>query len=91
LGFAGPTTGEGKKRGRVAVGYVEQLGRVAIVEEDDAGKWACAAAEDEEEGGVERGEGVPCEGGALRRDRRVLRAGDILPWRVGGIKGGGEG
>jgi hypothetical protein len=73
------------------VGYVEKLGRVTIVEEDDGGKWACAAAEDEEEGGVERGEGVPCEGGALGRDRGILRAGDILPWRVGGIEGGGEG
>jgi hypothetical protein len=53
LGFTCPIIGEGKKRGRVAVGYVEKLSRVVIVEEDDAGKGACIATEDEEEGGVE--------------------------------------
>ena len=91
LGFVSPTVWEGKKCGRVAVGYIEKLSRVAIVEENDTGERACAPAEYEEEGGVERGEGVPCEGGGLGRDRGVLRAGEILPWRVGGIKRCGEG
>jgi hypothetical protein len=91
LGFACPIIGEGKKRGRVAVGYVEKLSRVVVVEEDDAGEGACVAAEDKEKGGVEGRKGVPCKGGALGRDRCVLRAGEILPWRVGGVEGGGEG
>jgi hypothetical protein len=91
LGLACPTGGGRKKLGRVADSYVEEFDRIAIVEEDYAGKRASVAAEDEKEGVVERGEGVPCEGGALGRDGGVLRAGDILPWGVGGIEGGGEG
>ena len=83
--------GEGKKRGRGAVSYVEEFSRVIAVEKDDAGLWACVAPEDEAEGRVERGEGVPGKGRALGGDRYVLRTGDVLPWWVGGIEGRGEG
>lgn len=91
LWFTCPTVGKGEKSWRGAVNYVEQLSRVITVEQDNAGERARAAAENEEKGGVECGEGMPCEGKSLGRNGGVLSARDILPWRSGGIKGGGEG
>ena len=65
LGFACPIVWEGEKRWCGVIGHIQQLSRVRIVEEDNAGSWARVAAKDEASGGVERGKGVPCEGGAL--------------------------
>lgn len=71
--------------------YVEQLSGVVIVEQDNTGKGTRVATENEEEGGVECGEGVPGEGASLGRNGGVLRTGNILPWRSRGIEWGGEG
>jgi hypothetical protein len=71
--------------------YVEQLSGVAIVEQDDTGKRTRAATENEEEGGVECGEGMPGNAVSLGWHGDVLRARNILPRRSRGIEWGGEG
>jgi hypothetical protein len=68
---------------------VEQLSGVIVVEQDDAGKRARAAADDETKVGVECREGMPGEGSSLGGNGGALRARDILPWWGGGTEGGG--
>lgn len=68
----------------------EKLSGIIVVGENDVGKRARVATEDEGKCGVECGEGMPCERSSLGRGR-VLGPRDILPWRRGGIEGGGEG
>ena len=90
LGLTCPVGGKGNKRWCGWVMHVEQLSRIIAVEEDDAGERARVTTEDEAEGRVERGKCMPGESNSLRRGA-ILRARDILPWRRGGIEGGGEG
>ena len=65
LGFTCPVCGKREKSWCGELVYVEQLSGVAIVEQDDAGKGTRVATKNEEEGGVECGEGMPGKGAAL--------------------------
>jgi hypothetical protein len=91
LGFTCPVVGKREKSWCGVVVYVEQLSRVAIVELDDAGKGTRVATENEEERGVECGEGMPGKGASLGGNGGVLSTRDILPWRSRGIERGREG
>jgi hypothetical protein len=66
--------GEGEKSWCGVVMNVEKLSGVIVVKQDDAGKRARTAAEDEAKGGVECGEGMPGEGSSLGGNGGILRA-----------------
>lgn len=90
LGFTCPVVGKGEKSRCSEVEYVEQLSGVANVKNDDVGKRTRVATENETEGGVECGEGMPGNCVSLGCGS-VLRTRDILPWWSSGIEWGGEG
>ena len=91
LGLTCPVVRKCEKSWCSAVEYIEQLNGVVIVEQNDAGKRTRVATENEEERGIECGEGMPCNSVSLGRNGGVLRTRDILPWWSGGIELGREG